>query len=378
MTLNKKRTLITAAVLAAFAVIFTILYVYKRPAKSGHRMIAVLPLTGNLAVVGTPKREAMELALEHARQDFPDVNFSIEYQDSLGQPRDGVAALNQAISLQKPDFAFVDLTPVVDAAIPVADSNRLLMFAGSAQAGITKKSQYVFRIFPGGDQEVTLISDYLAARRPKGVFVLHTNELYGRSVNELLKGRANGFSIIGSEEYGLADRDFRTQLTKARDSGAEIITLLGYGSEYPLLLQQAHELGIKPSRFMSNLGAVNIGVIKLSPELTEGITFAGPLFALRSDKLETYLPQKRLVEAYRQKYGRDPDFRVAFVYDTIMLLFRTLHNTNGVDQAATQLLNVKDYEGTSGRITITPDRDAVVDLVLATYKAGKPTPLEGR
>jgi branched-chain amino acid transport system substrate-binding protein len=377
MTSNKKRTVIAVSVVVAIAILLSILYVYKRPTKSGHKLVAVLPLTGNLAVVGTPKREAMELALEHGRHDFPDVDLSIMYQDSLGQPKDGVAALNQAISLHKPDFAFVDLTPVVDAAIPVADANRLLMFAGSAQAGITKKSKYVFRIFPGGDQEVSLVADYLRKRSPKGVFVLHTNELYGRSVNNLLKTRSSDFTIVGSEEYGLADRDFRTQLTKARDSGAEVIALFGYGSEYPLLLQQAHELGIQPSKFVSNLGAVNIGVIKLQPELTEGMTFAGPLFALRSNNLDSYPPQKRLVEAYKQKYGRDPDFRVAFVYDTIMLLFKSLHDAKAAGQVSAQFLGVNNYEGTSGHITITPDRDAIVELVLATYKAGVPTRLEG-
>ena len=176
MTFDKKRTTVAVAVTVAIAILLGVLYVYKRPHKDGYRLVAILPLTGNLAVVGTPKREAMELALEQGRQDFPEIKLSIEYQDSLGLPKDGVAALNQAISLQKPDFSFVDVTPIVDAAIPVVDSNRLLTFAGSAQAGITKRSEYVFRIFPGGDQEVTLLSDFLAKRRPKSIFVLHTNE----------------------------------------------------------------------------------------------------------------------------------------------------------------------------------------------------------
>jgi len=339
-------------------------------------MVAVLPLTGNLAVVGTPKREAMELALEQGKQEFPDVQLTISFQDSLGQAKDGVAALNQAISLSKPDFAFVDVTPIVDATLPIIQANKLPTFAGSAQAGITKRSEFVFRIFPGGDQEIRMLGDYLKRRNPKGVFVVHSNELYGRSVNDLLKARNQDFTVVGSDEYALSDRDFRTQLTKARDSKAEVIVLLGYGSEYQLILQQAHELGISPSSIVSNLGAVNIGVIKLAPELTEGMTFAGPQFALRTEQ-NSYAPQARLIAAYRKKYGRDPDFRVAFVYDTIMLLLKALHDQGNPQKASTQLMEIKDYEGASGRLTITANRDALVDLVLARYTNGVPTKLEG-
>lgn len=342
-------------------------------------LVAILPLTGNLAVIGTPKREAMDLAMAQASQSFPDVKLRIVFQDSLGTPKDGVAALSQAIAVQKPDFAFVDLTPVVDAAIPIVDSKRLVTFAGSAQAGITQRSAYVFRVFPGGDQEVRLISQHLEATRPKSIFILHPNELYGRSVDQLLQKRASelNISVAGSEEYALADRDFRVQLIKARQSKADRIVLMGYGSEYGLILRQSNELKIKPDRFVSNLGAVNAGVMQLDPQFTEGLTFAGPLFALRMKNLDSYPPQKRMVEAYKARFGRTPDFRVAFVYDTIMLLAKALHESGSVEAVIAKLTSVTEYEGVSGRITISADRDASVEMTLATYRSGQPTQIVG-
>jgi branched-chain amino acid transport system substrate-binding protein len=317
----------------------------------------------------------MELALAQVHQSFPDVRLNVEFQDSLGTPKDGVAALSQAIAVQKPDFAFVDLTPVVDAAIPVVDAKRLVTFAGSAQAGLTQRSPYVFRVFPGGDQEIRLIAQQLRSRHPKNIFILHSNELYGRSVDQLLQNRAKELNIevAGSEEYALADRDFRTQLTKARGSKAESIILLGYGNEYGLILRQSNELKIKPAKFISNLGAGNAGVMQLDPQFTEGLTFAAPLFALRMDNLDTYPPQKTMVEAYKAKYNRTPDFRVAFVYDTIMLVAKTLQEGGSVDAAVIKLKSVGDYEGASGKISISADRDASVEMALATYHSGRPT-----
>jgi branched-chain amino acid transport system substrate-binding protein len=152
---------------------------------------------------------------------------------------------------------------------------------------------------------------------------------------------------------------------------------MGYGSEYGLILRQSNELKIKPDKFVSNLGAVNAGVMQLDPQFTEGLTFAGPLFALRMRNLDSYPPQKRMIEAYKARFGRTPDFRVAFVYDTIMLLAKALHESGSVEAVIAKLTSVTEYEGVSGRITISADRDASVEMTLATYRSGQPTQIVG-
>lgn len=337
-------------------------------------MLAVLPLTGNLAVIGVPKREAMELALEKGRAAFPGVKLTIDYQDSQGMPKEAISIINQALALRRPDLLFVDLTPVVDATIPLADASKIPMFAGSAQAGITARSPAVFRVFPGGDQEVRLLTDFLRRQPNSGVFALHPNELYGRSVRKALEAQRTSITLLGAEEYGLGDRDFRPQLIKARESGAAIIVLLGYGSEYATLLRQAAEVGIPASRIVANLGAVNTGVLQLPPELTDGMTFVGPAFALRAN--DSAPPEQReLVTAYQQKYQRAPDFRVAFVYDTVMLLQQALQSAGSVEQLSTRLTSTRDYAGASGRISLGETRDAAVEMVLGRYQGGRPVPL---
>jgi len=111
--------------------------------------------------------------------------------------------------------------------------------------------------------------------------------------------------------------------------------------------------------------------MQLSPELTEGMVFAGPAFAIRSEEPKAYPPQQRLVEAYQKKYGHPPDFRVAFVYDTVMLLLQAVHNAKNLDEVRGQLCKINGYEGASGRVSISDTRDAIVDLVLGKYQFGK-------
>ena len=365
--LDRRRLLITIVI-----TIVGLSIVACRPArdKSETRFSAILPLSGNLAAIGTPKREAIELAIEHAKTVYPDVRLTVDFQDSQGNAKDAISVLNQALATKRPDVLFIDLTPIVDATLPIVDANHILTFAGSAQAGITKRSASMFRVFPGGDQEVQLIRKHLRERKPKGVYLLHPNELYGRSVKQALEKYRDEIHLVSSDEYALSDKDFRTQLTKAKESGADVIMLFGYGSEYATMLRQANELNVPSDHFVANLGAVNIGVIQLPPELTEGMVFAGPAFALRSP--EGYAPQQRLIDAYKQKYGRPPDFRVAFVYDTVMLLYQVLHNSKTPSDVPALLTRINGYEGASGRISISDTRDAVVEIVLGRYQAGKP------
>ena len=137
-------------------------------------VIAVLPLTGGLAGIGVPKREAMELARDRAAALDPPVHFDFRYQDSQGTPTQGVSGLLQAAS--GAEAAFVDLTTVVGAvASTVADLPDMVVFAGSAQAGITAQAPNLFRVFPGGEQEIELVGRHLAASGVSSVFILHTS-----------------------------------------------------------------------------------------------------------------------------------------------------------------------------------------------------------
>jgi branched-chain amino acid transport system substrate-binding protein len=370
MLRRRALTFVGAAVAAS---IYPFSRAVSKTSASAFTLTAILPLTGNLAVIGTPKREAMELALEQVSKLYPNLNLKIQYHDSQANVGTAISILNQVLVTNTPDCLFIDMTPIVDATIPIVNYKKILTFAGSAQAGITTRSQHLFRVFPGGDQEVNLIGDYLNPKRVNGIFLIHANEQYGRSIRDALLAKKLGIPVLGAEEFGIVDRDFRTQLTKARQSGAQAIALFGYGNEYSTLLKQAQELGIPASTFVANIGAVNVGVSQLPPDLIEGMVFAAPAFALRSGSSSASPEQVQLESAYKSKYAKTADFRVAFIYDTIMLLAQELNRGQRGDSLRLALQRIESYRGASGTITISNTRDARAELVLATYRGGKPT-----
>ena len=266
------------------------------------KMGVILPMTGNSAIIGEPKKRAFDIALEQYNANGK--KLEIIYEDSHGTTKDGVAAFNKLLADNTIDCYYIDMTPIVNACVPQMNSHKVISFAGSAQPEITNLSNYLFRLFAGGDQEIEMMVEMLEKLSIKNIFILHTNELYGINSLRLLKTmfENRGGKVIGSDEYPMNNGDFKSQLIKAKESNAEKIILLGYGNEYPTLLKQAHELGISPHSLAANLGGSNKSVIELPSELTEGMYIIGPRFSYLLGENNLYPEMKKFVDLYESKY----------------------------------------------------------------------------
>lgn len=370
-------------ILALVAIIGGVYWYQQKEKNTDNNVIkigAILPLTGNLSILGEPKKKAFDLAMEELNgQD--DIHFQIITSDSKGNPKDGIAAFKKLLNNKDINFYYIDLTPVVNAAIPIIDKNNVIVFAGSAEPEIANRSNNLFRLFAGGNQEIEMIVDYLNRAKIKNVFVLHTNELYGTSSFNYFKKEINAFkniNIVGLEEYPMSEGDFKSILSKIKNSKPERIILFGYGNEYESLLKQAKEFGIPPDKFVCNIGGSNKSVLELAPTYTDGITTIAPTFSylMLNDKLNPEMLQ--FVEKYKEKYQETPDYRAAYTYDVIKILLDVWKkNKNNITKESTyeSLLKVKNFRGASGKITILENGEATTDLILTKYSNGKLIPI---
>lgn len=332
---------------------------------------AILPLSGNSAVLGEPKRRAFEIAMDQYNAEKERLQVVVE--DNFGTAPGGINAFNKMLRNNDFDCFYIDLTPVVNACIPIVDVNKVITFAGTAVAEITEQSDYLFRIFAGGDQEVQLIVNYLKELGVSNVFVLHTNELFGTSAYNYFKKNYEdeGGKILGVEEYPMNCGDFKALLAKVKASKAEKIILLGYGNEYTTLLKQAKDYNIPSDSFVCNLGGANNTVSEMPSIYTNGLTFVGPRFSylLNTDTLTPKM--QNFVDAYRNKYHENPYFHSAYAYDMITIFMDVYGDgSKSKEQIMSDILSLKDYDGVTGKITFKPNGDSETDLVTATYRDG--------
>jgi branched-chain amino acid transport system substrate-binding protein len=341
---------------------------------------AVLPETGNAAQLGVPKKEAFLLAAENinASGGISGRKIEIVLGDNMGDPKTGINVMQKLKSVDGINLFYVDITGVAYACAPVADQLKVVMFAGSAHPSIADMSPWVFRVFTSGDQETEVLSNYLSAQKVKTVYVLHINDSLGEASLDYLKRKfeKQGGKVLGSETFKTGQQDCREILIKARDSKAEKIVIIDYGVTVPMLLQQAQELGIATNTIMGNIGFVGPRVAKLDQKLINDIVFTGPSYAYKYRSPDSQ-NMKAFVDGYKAKYAKDPDYTAAFAYDTLNILKEVISKVGDKPDAVKEgLLNVKDFQGVSGKISFKPNGDTITEVSLMTYKDGLAIPLE--
>lgn len=370
----KRLTIFTLAVVV-LVIVVVIAFIKggdKAPENSGVvKMGVILPLTGNTAIIGEPKKRAFDIALD--QYNVEGKKLEVVYEDSYGTPKDGIGAFNKLLMDKSINCFYIDLTPIVNACIPQINSSKVITFAGSAEPEVTNLSEYLFRLFAGGDQEIEMMVDLLAKQKANNVYVLHTNELYGINSFKLLKKlfEARGGIILGSDEYPMSNGDFKSQLIKAKSANADKIILLGYGNEYPTLFRQSQELGISSDMYVCNLGGSNKTVVELPANLTEGMSFIGPRFSylLSMNSLEPEMQE--FVDRYQKRFNESPDFRAAYAYDMVNIFMDVYGNGSKTQaQLIEDIKKVQNFKGASGTISFMENGDTKTDLITATYSDG--------
>lgn len=367
-----KKIIWIVLVCVAFVTIFV---GYKKCSHSKEKDVVkigvILPLDGSSAKLGEPKKRAFEIAM--SQYNVNGKRLEVLFQDSQGTPTGGTNAFNKLLLNKDIDCYYIDLTTIVNACVPRVNEKKVITFAGSAEPEITERSDFLFRIFAGGEQEIGLMVEYLKQDSVKNVFILHTNELYG---NNSCKYFENLFAeiggiVIGKDAYPMNNGDFKAQLAKAKATNPDKIILLGYGNEYATLFRQAMEYDLSPDMFVCNLGGSNKTVMELPAELTEGMVFIGPRFSYLLDNNLLEPKMKDFVEIYRAKYKENPDFRAAYAYDMVNIFMEIYGDGTKTDaQIMKELKSTKDFHGVSGKISFKENGDSETDLVTAKYEKG--------
>ena len=216
-----------------------------------------VPMTGDIAYVGTQSQRAGEMKVEDINNagglDVGGKKYTLELivEDNESKAESATAAATKLIT-QNRVLAIVG-PQASKQAVPtgeVANENETPMISPwSTNPNTTLNRPWVFRAcfldrFQGpvvanfvtnefGFTKAAVLYD-VASDYPKGLA-----EFFQKAWEEL-----NGAgSVVAFESFTTGDTDFSAQLTKIKESGAEFIFTPQYYNEVALIAQQAHELG---------------------------------------------------------------------------------------------------------------------------------------
>ncbi len=332
---------------------------------------ANLPLSGALAPLGKSALDGIRLRVDEINKAGGIAGRLVRLivEDNRGEKTDTRSAFKKLAEID--DVAAV-IGPITStntfaAKIDAEQYHVPLITPTATNDKVTDNAHYIFRACYNDSFQGTVIATYAFKEIgvKKAAVMTDKNSDYskGLSASFTKAMEALGAQVVAAEGYQQKDTDFGTQLVRIKNSGAEIIFVPGYPPELPLIIKQAKVVGFA-GRLCGADGWDNDAVINNSGDNIEGCVIVG---AFSSQDQRPMV--KDFIANAKAAYGRVPGTFEALGYDSMMLLAKAMEKGTDRQVIADNLHAIKDLEGVSGRISITPRGDAVKSAVV--LKIGK-------
>ena len=347
----------------------------KSSVADGDRVVigAILPLTGTGAVWGENSRKGMELARKevNATGGINGKKLEIVYEDTQGFPQVAVSAIKKLISVDKVQVVLGCATSSATlAAAPIAKRNHVVLFSpGASSPKLSDAGPYFFRNFPSDAIEAPEIARMVFKKlNVKMVAILYVNNEFGKGQEQAFRQEFEhlGGKVVATEAFAQEASDFRTQITKIKDSNHEAIFLPGYPREMSTVLRQLAESGIKVP-IVCPSAVVDDKLLQISGKVVEGVIFADQRPA------DTNIPSvSHFLRSYRETYHEEPRILTDTSYDAVKLVAKCITEAGNSGPAIQDALaSTKDYPGAIGLTTFNEHGEIVKTPVFKKVENGK-------
>lgn len=367
------KTLMTMSVIGTLFITTFTACSKKITAPENIKIGAILPLTGAVASLGVPMKNAIELAASNinAAGGINGKPIEVVYEDSVGNPKIAVSAVQKLITADKIQVVISFMTGVIQAIKPITESNKVVLMAQSVYPPIIKDTKYTFRVFYSFATESEKIIDEIKRDKIQNIAFIRSKDAateYQVAEYVIPKLKLNGVKNIIDETFDVGDLDFKAQVSKIKGAKVSAVVVLGFGSDFPNLIKELEQQGLlKSVKVIGGIGFVEIPQT-IPLKMLDGVVFFAPPYYLEAT------PGKiQFQEQYAAKYGKgDITYAAGYAYDSMMLLAKALENLKpyNPDALKSRILALQTFSGITGPIVILPNGDCDTSVVRVTYKNG--------
>lgn len=277
------------------------------------------PVTGAAAVYGLAVKNGAQTAVDEINADGGINGYQIEFnfQDDEHDAEKSVNAYNTL-----KDWGMQVLMGTVTSApcVAVADktnADNMFQITPSGSSVECAQNPNVFRVCFSDPDQGAASATYIAENKlaDKIAVIYDSSDVYSSGIYEKFASEAanHGLDIVAAEAFTAdSNKDFSTQLQKAKDAGADLVFLPIYYTEASLILNQANTMGYAPKFFGCDGMDGILQVDNFDTKLAEGLMLLTPFAADADDELT-----QKFVTAYKEKYGETPIQFAADAYDAI-------------------------------------------------------------
>ncbi len=339
----------------------------KEPIKIG----AALSLTGKAAYYGEQTKNGLDLAIEKIKKENYPFKLELIYEDTRSDAAPAVSAISKLIDADKVKLIIGPIrSSDVLAAAPIAEKNRVILFITVASTDeITQAGDYIFRNRETSAPHSKKMAEILINKGIRNVTVFSSKSAnsigYSKFFTDSFKQL--GGQIVLSVQYDEKNNDFRTDISKVKNSEVEAFYISPtLGKDGGLITKQIRELGFKQLITMNPVPE-STEFLDASGIYSEGVVYTSPAFDVDDPNIQDY----RM--SYKAMYGKESDFISANAYDAMKIIADAIKTCKGDNAECIKyyLYNVKDYPGIGGLTSFDANGDVTKPVIVKTIKDGQ-------
>lgn len=288
------------------------------------------PVTGGAAVYGLAVQHGAEIAVKEINEAGGINGYPVEFQFQDDE-HDAEKSVNAYNTLK--DWGMQALMGTVTSApcIAVADktaADNMFQITPSGSAVECAANPNVYRVCYSDPAQGTASAKYIGEHKlaSKVAVIYDSSDVYSSGIYEKFAQEApnQGIEVVDAEAFTAdSNKDFSTQLQKAKESGAELVFLPIYYTEASLILQQANTMGFAPQFFGCDGMDGILQVQNFDVKLAEGLMLLTPFAADATDDLIV-----KFVKSFEDAYGETPIQFAADAYDAMYVIKAAMEEAN--------------------------------------------------
>ena len=346
---------------------------------------AIGPLTGGAGAYGDAVNKGAQIAVEEINAAGGINGTMVEFRMEDDE-HDAEKSVNAYNILKDWDMQILVGTVTSTPCIAVeaeAQADNMFLLTPSGTAVDCISGDNAFRLCFSDPTQGTKSAEFISTNKiaKKIAIIYDSSDAYSSGICEAFKVEAanQGLEVVATEAFTSDSKtDFKVQLQKAKDSGAELLFLPIYFQEASLILQQANDMGYAPKIFSCD-GLDGILTMKnFDVSLAEGAMLLTPFAADATDEAT-----QKFVKAYAEKFNNEVPIQFAAdAYDAIYTVKAAIEKAGATaDMSVSDLCNAMKtamteitLEGLTGTITWDasgePEKEPkAVKIVDGAYKA---------
>jgi len=314
------------------------------------------PMTGPYAEYGQAMKEGVEVAVEEINEAGGILGRKVEFiiNDDHGEPREALAIAQKVISNPKiVGMIGHFFSSCTFAAGPIYQEKGLpTVVVGASNPDIPEIGNYIFQAYPNStDQGILMLDFCLKELGKKNLSILYSSDDYGVGLFEPTSERAReiGMNLVYTSKYKASgDLDFTPLLTNVRESGADVLVLIGTYTPMAQMIRQMDLIGIDLPVVCTD-GAYQYSFIDIAGESAEEDVYIATWFH-PEQKQEA---AKNFIEAYTARFNKASNMESPLCYEGAKVLMNAIERAGSINgKAIRDEIYKTDFMGPTGRITL--------------------------